>query len=98
VRTVIVGVGNPVPVSVRTDRRFGLAGVAHAVAVSVRLIGIRRRRAVVARVADAVAVRVDLRRIGDRGVVPRVGDAVAVGIGLVRPGTGVADPITVAVG
>src|SRR5690606_33490261 len=47
-----------------------VAGVAHAVAVAVLLIGVRRPRAVVVRVHDAVVV----------GVIAGVADAIAVHI------------------
>src|SRR5262249_18381001 len=56
-----------------------VAGLAHAIAIGVELVGVRDVRAVVAGVADAVEVAVGLVGVRDpRAVVLRVGDAVAV--------------------
>src|SRR6185503_9442175 len=72
-RTVVLRVLHPVVVAVV------VAGVPQAVVVGVFLAGVLHRRAVVARVGDAVAVAVDQRIAG-------VADPIVVDVGLVRIG------------
>src|SRR6267142_3688407 len=78
-----------------------LAGVPRSVMVSVRLVGVRDGRAIVATVTPSVMVLIDLRWIRQQGTVVHIAaDAVAVVIvgGVVRAGvTEVSDAVPVGV-
>ncbi len=76
---------------------IAVAGVALAVPIAVRLVQIRRVRAVVARIADAVGVGICLFGVEDAGaIVAGIAVAIAVGIGLT--GVGVVRAVVTGIG
>ena len=82
---------------VEVEQPGAFAGVAHAIAVGIGLIGVGLREAVVAGIAHAIVIGVGLVGVGLReAVVAGIAHAVAISVGLIRVGDrrAVVDPIT----